>query len=320
MANDCYSVISEKFSLKRENAERVADARRYLLHEKFPEIKEIDFELASTGIRIMDAALSNNEELDKLIEELKIRNLELQKKRNEILAKNGFSLDYSDIRYECNKCNDSGYVGLNMCECFKRELNRENYMSAGLGKAFEDKTFENFNINFASGKSENGTTPRENLENCVKYCKEYSRKVCKTTENLMIAGGTGLGKTHLSSAIAKAAIEGGCNVLYYAMVNILDKFQRYDTHAIDQIMECELLICDDFGSEYLNEFRISVIYNLLNTRLINGRSLLLNTNLSSDEIRKRYDDRICSRLFGEFKILRLYGNDVRRLKKDSEQK
>ena len=314
MANGSYSIVSERFAQKRENAEHSAESRRLFLHSKIPEIRAIDSELASTGMKIMNAALSNSGNIDEIIEELKESNLNLQKQRREILARNGFKPDYSDIKFECSKCNDSGYVGLNMCECFKRELNRENYMSAGLGKAFEDKTFDSLNINYASGKAENGTTPRDNFERVLEFCKKYSMDVCVTPVNLMIMGGTGLGKTHLSSAIAISAIEGGCDVYYDGMVNILDKFQRFDTQAIDRIMECKLLICDDFGSEYLNEFRASVIYNILNTRLINGRSILINTNLNNAELKNKYDNRISSFIFGEFYIKYLFGQDVRRLK------
>lgn len=319
MRHENFASVNERFAKRREAAERASEERRAFLHSRIPEIKEIDTELAGTGLRIMEAALSGGDVMA-AVNKLKDRSLALQNKRRELLAKNGYSPDFSDVKRECKKCSDSGYVGLDMCDCFRRELNKESYLTAGLGKAFENKTFDTINLNYASGKSEGGITPRQNLENVVEYCKKYASDVCRGTSHLMLIGGTGLGKTHLSSAIAIAAIEGGCDVYYDSVINILDRLQKNEDRQADRVFESGLLICDDFGTEYLNEYRASMVYNILNTRLANGKSILINTNLSGEELKRKYDSRICSRLFGEFHIKYLFGHDVRRLKLLEDEK
>lgn len=313
MRYEIYSSVNEIFAKRREEAELSADSRRAILHEQFPEIKKIDAELAGTGLRIMEAAFAGAD-VTAIVEQLKTRSIELQQKRKSILLAHGISTDYSDIKRYCNKCSDSGYIGLTMCDCFKRELNRERYMNSGLGKAFEGKTFETMNSNYATGKSENGITPRDNLENVISFCRQYAKDVCEKQCNLMLIGGTGLGKTHLSSAIAIAALENGCDVYYDTMISILDKQQKNDDRYQNRIYESQLLICDDFGTEFLNDYRMSIVYNIINHRIINGKSTLINTNLNLEELGKRYDSRICSRIFGEFYIKHLFGQDVRRLK------
>lgn len=313
MRYEIYSSVNEIFARRREEAEQSSENRRATLHERFPEIRKIDAELAGTGLRVMEAAFAGAD-VEAVVEQLKDRSIELQQKRKKVLFANGIAEDFSDINRHCKKCLDSGYVGLNMCDCFRRELNRERYMNAGLGKAFEGKSFETLNPNYATGKSENGITPRDNLENIINFCRQYAKDVSEKQCNLMLIGGTGLGKTHLSSAIAISALENGCDVFYDTMISILDKLQKYDDRYTNRIYESQLLICDDFGTEFLNDYRMSIVYNIINHRIINGKSTLINTNLNLEELGKRYDSRICSRIFGEFYIKSLYGQDVRRLK------
>ena len=139
------------------------------------------------------------------------------------------------------------------------------------------------------------------------------------SENYLLLGGTGLGKTHLSTSLAKTVIERGYDVVYTTVINMLDDFERKrfssqnaDTeHLTDRYFECDLLIIDDLGCELSTQFTVSSLYNLINTRLNEGSSTVLNTNLSPDELQKRYDNRITSRILGNFSPLLFRGEDIR---------
>jgi len=140
--------------------------------------------------------------------------------------------------------------------------------------------------------------------------------------NLMFVGPTGLGKTHLSSAIAFEVILKGYDVLYDTAQNILYSFEKerfsksgvFDADIIERYMTCELLIIDDLGTEYSGGMSVPSFYNLVNTRLIENKSMIISTNLTNQDMGKKYADSIVSRIFGNFKVLYFIGDDIRNKK------
>lgn len=304
--------VNEQFAEKREVARLEADMRRRKLWREIPEVKIIDDQLSKTGARVVAEIQKGNENIDQRIEAIRDDNLALNERRKKLLVANGYPADFSRERYECEKCEDSGYVGLKMCECFKKAIYTEQYNESGLGNSMSTKSFETLKIELAHGKSEDGITPRENLAKIVSTCRQFAKNVAEKPQYLLLYGGTGLGKTHVTAATCREAIENGSSVIYDTIQNIVHSFWNDADAAYAKYMSCDLLAIDDFGTEFSTQHSISVIYNILNTRILEERSILINSNLDARDFEKRYGARICSRLFGNFKIMRFFGEDMRK--------
>jgi len=293
----------------REAAERKARKRTEELYLLLPELKTIDERLSDFGPRIVAAAMANDAgAIDALQEE----NLRLQNQRGALLRANGLREDEDAPAYSCRKCKDSGYVLLEMCDCLKSMLSTAVYRSAGLGKGLEGKTFEAFSLSYYGGED------AEVMSRILNFCKNYADSFRKDSPSLLFAGKTGLGKTHLSAAIAETVARKGYFVLYESSQKLFDNYEatRFGKAAdlqdrVDDYETCDLLIIDDLGAECASQYTSATFFNLLNTRLINGMPTIISTNLSTPALEKTYGERILSRLYGEFRLLQFVGKDVR---------
>ncbi len=314
-ADNCKK-IAEIYREKNFRAQKEAEARKEKLHMLFPEIEAIDNVLAETGMKIFSAALSGEGDIGKKMEEFKRANDELLSARREILLSHGYPADFSDIKYECDKCRDTGYVDGKMCSCMRRDLVMAGYESAGVGKLIAKQNFDNFDLSYYSGAE------REQMARVYNSVKSFAADFQENNaRNLLFIGMTGLGKTHLSSACAKAVIDRGFDVVYESAQNIFSDFEHerfsrgYNSEETsvktDRYFECDLLIIDDLGTELVNQFTTSCLYNIVNTRMCSGKSMIINTNLKRGELMEKYQDRITSRLFGEFEICLFAGRDIR---------
>ena len=308
--------IAEIYSNKNFNAQKEAEARREKLHMLFPEIAEIDRVLSETGMRIFAAALSGEGDIERRVAELKKANDELLSARREILVSYGYPADYSDLKFECDRCRDTGYIDGKMCSCMRRDLIMAGYESSGIGKLIAKQNFENFDLSYYRG------TELEQMERVFAAVKNYAETFREAGgRNMLFIGMTGLGKTHLSSACAKAVIDRGFDVVYESAQNIFSDFEYerfnrgYNTDAQNEktarYFETDLLIIDDLGTEVVNQFTTACLYNIVNTRMCSGKGMIINTNLKKEELVAKYQDRITSRLFGEFEICLFMGKDIR---------
>ncbi len=303
--------LKNEYETKKRNAVSDAETRTAVIHAKYPEIKEIDNELRATGINIMREAMNGKDGLEKRLKAIEERNAELQKKRIYILEKYGLPADCTDIKYECTKCMDTGYIGIEMCSCFKAALAKSAFESSGLGSLLKEQSFESFDLSFYLENKQN----YEKMQKSLEICKRYANLFDKNSGSLILMGATGLGKTHISTSIAKVVIEKGYDVVYDSAPNIFNDFNKEQfkdqSGLTNKYFDCDLLILDDLGTEMHTAFTVSCLYNLVNTRLNSGKSTIINTNLNFDELRKTYTDRITSRMFGCFELLMFSGKDIR---------
>ena len=205
---DNYKRIAAQFKDKNMLAKQAAEARKAELHERFPQIAEIDRALSTTGLRIMREALNGREGLAERIERLEAGNLLLLEARAEFLRANGYPADYSDVHYECEECMDTGFLNGRMCKCLRSALNYAGYESSGVLKLIEKQNFDTFDLKYYDGNE------RLNMERVLNRAKSYAAGFDGTSmKNLLFVGTTGLGKTHLSSAIAKIIIDNGYDAL-----------------------------------------------------------------------------------------------------------
>ncbi len=313
--DDIYISVKRSFDENAQKARRDADARRMSLSEKYPDLGEVEAELSKTALSVFKAATDGRSHLEEKLSELKERNAQLLSKRAQLLEKYGYPEDHFMPKYRCGKCADTGTFDGKMCICMKNELAKRMTEISGLGILADKMRFDNFDLSYYADDLKDF----ENMSFILGKLKEYVDTFSKeNNDSLLFLGTTGTGKTHLSVAVSAGIISRGYYVIYNTAQNIFadfeyDKFKRTQTEAprSDKYFDCELLVIDDLGTENVNQFTTSCLYNLVNTRYCEGKAMIINTNLAHKDLRTRYDDRIFSRLAGEFKPFIFTGKDIR---------
>lgn len=310
---EIYAVCRRRFAEKEQQAREDADRRAAALRATLPGLAEVDMALAATAGKIMDAIRQGKNGLEERLAAVQEENRALQEKKKELLLSAGYPADHTKPRYECALCNDQGYTDGKMCDCFKRALAEESIRQSGISHLLESESFENFSFDYYPDQLQIAQT--------VSICKRFANDL---QGNLLLTGGTGLGKTHLSSAIVGRVIKEGHYAVYVTVTELIadyeyERFSRSwgddSPSRTDKYKECELLVLDDFGTEVDNQFTASSLYTLLNDRLNRGLPTVISTNLSPEEIKNRYVERIASRILGEYSILVFRGTDIRQQKR-----
>ncbi len=309
-----YVRIKAEYSTKYIKARERADARREELYLAIPEVRDIDRMLSRTGLEIMAAITKESAEAAEAhVAALKARNGDLLAKREALLVAHGYAPDYSDVKYECEVCGDTGFVDTKMCDCMRRALVLAGYESSGLGGLIRTQSFDNFSLDYYRMGGDYEMMKRS-VAALRHFAENFSDDTCRS---YLLFGGTGLGKTHLSTAMAKTVIDRGFDVLYVTAVGMIGDFEtrRFGNgeggRDTSRYYDAQLLIIDDFGTEVANQFTNSCIYDVINTRINNRKSTIINTNLSKKDMELKYGERIASRLFGEYYPIRFTGTDVR---------
>ena len=251
------------------------------------------------------------------IERIKAQNQEMNARRRALLKANGYPEDYTEPKYVCSACGDTGFIGTGICECLRHALVEAGYDTAGIRAVKDRCSFDTFSLEYYRSSTEH----YQRMSQILRTAREYADTFTLKSDNLLLVGGTGLGKTHLSIAIAKAVVERGYDVKYTTAIGMISDFeaQRFgnssaasqSTGDTSAYYGCELLVIDDLGTEMNNQFTSTSLYNLINVRLDQGLPTVISTNLAPQDLRTRYWDRITSRIFGEYRILPFIGRDVR---------
>lgn len=253
------------------------------------------------------------------VAQLKEESLKLQNEKRRLLKENGFDEDALAIKYTCSVCNDSGFVNERMCNCHRellKEIERDNLRRFA---PVDDCTFNSFNTEYYPAQAmENGVSPREKAQKILESCRTYAQGFNSHAASILFMGGTGLGKTHLSLAIANVVINKGYSVVYGTAQNILsdlqnESFGRYENldYTEREVLAADLLIIDDLGTEFKNQFSVACLYNIINTRILKKKPTIISTNFSYDDLERDYNQRITSRIAGVYITLVLEGNDIR---------
>lgn len=313
-----YIRIKAEFSEKYLRAQARAQERRMELYAQIPEVRQLDGVLSRTGMDILAVINGGGADVEERIAAIRRRNGELLEQREALLKANGLPADYSDVHYECEACGDTGFVETKMCDCMKRALIEAGYESSGLGALIRTQSFDNFSLKYYQGGGANAELMAKAVASLKKFAEEFDRD---TARNYLLIGGTGLGKTHLSTAVAKTVIERGFDVLYVTAVGMFRDFEAKQfergvgmKNDPERYEEADLLIIDDLGTEMTNQFTLSCLYDVINGRINRRRPTFINTNLAYRDLESRYHERITSRLFGEYQPILFSGTDVRRQK------
>ncbi len=315
------SKASQILESRKSKAQRTQLARHLEVTERIPLIAEYEAKLSQTGLDVVKA-IGMGSDAEEYIKQLSQINLSCQQSIRKLLVENGYSEDYLDIPYTCKKCNDTGFRGGYVCECRKellKELAKKELASVSQS---ENCNFDNFDLIFYPQPVDGqlGVSPQKRMANILEYCKCYAEDFDFDSESLYMHGATGLGKTHLSLAIANIVAEKGYRVIYDTAQNILSSLEREKFSYTNsgekekEILECDLLIIDDLGSEFSTQFTTAAIYNIVNTRINRSKPVIISTNLTEKELEDKYTQRVTSRIIGNYVSLLFIGKDIRQLK------
>lgn len=309
---------AEELKNRHEKAEREAFLRESRLFAECPEAAATDQAIKDT-VREFPRILSlrDKSRIQRLLAELRRKNEGLQKQLQEILQARGLPGDYLEPRYTCPLCHDTGSRGASVCPCFEKLLKQTAYQELCESSPLKICSFRDFRVSYYDADR------REFMQGIFDYCRLYADDFSTDSPNICMYGGTGLGKTHLSLAIAEEVIEKGFGVVYGSAPNLLsilerEKFGKSKENTEESLLSCELLILDDLGAEFSTQFTVSEIYNIINTRLLRHLPTIISTNLNMEGIESRYSERIASRLIGEYTLLKFTGRDIRQIKNDED--
>lgn len=313
--------VNELFLRRREEAFSSLEQRRQEVYARSPQIQQLDQQLSLTTFTLAKEAVAGDLSPEK-IQQLKEQNITLRSQRAELLVSLGYPFDYLKLKFHCPKCEDLGYVGSTMCSCYKEELVRTAYHQSVLASAVPDASFDAFVLDYYSPVPDaTGVSPRDRMVHNFGICKQFAADFASQQKSLLMQGPTGLGKTFLSGCISKELVEQGVDVVYDTAHNIFsilekEKFTNDELshQSAQRFFDCDLLIIDDLGTEFISNFSVSALYNLINTRLLKKKFMIINTNCEMPELEKNYSSRIVSRFLGDFTLLKFCGQDIRFLK------
>ncbi len=315
------STVNDIFERRREHAFSTLTKRKEELIAKSDEINALNRELAALPAVVIRAT-AEGVDVASQIQNIKKKSRELRMKRSEKLVELGYPLNYLDLLFNCEKCEDNGYIGSEMCVCYKNELIRQAYSQSVLAGAVPEASFKAFSLEYYSDvPDESGVSPRDRMKMNLNVCKGFAKKFDKQSKSLLLSGGTGLGKTFLSGCISKELVERGVDVVYETAHNVFATLEREKFSSSEEtrreaerFLSADLLIIDDLGTEFISSFTVAALYNLINTRILKKKLMIISTNCEMRELERLYTSRIASRLVGEFTLLEFVGDDIRFIK------
>ncbi len=331
MSSSNLKSLLQEYSLRREKAIDDANNRKESLYKANPKLDEIDVALSKEAIRISKLLLASND--PSLLDDLNKKVDELKKQKADILKSLNVSEDFFKPDFSCKICNDTGYITENgsthMCNCLKQRLFDIEFNKSNISNLKNDN-FENFDLHYYSdevdeGKYKTKLSPRKNIEKIKDICMHFIDNFDNPDEkNLLFTGNTGLGKSFLSSCIANELLKNGKTVLYQTAPVMLDSIIDFrfgksisnssNQNICDNILNVDLLIIDDLGTESMNSVKFAELFNIINSRLLNSGKVtktIISTNLSLQNLFATYDERIVSRIVGNYNICYFFGDDIR---------
>lgn len=338
MASEIHNLIMAEYENRQSKSRHELEERTVWVYSKIPQIEAIDEEISISGIHFNKMILKGLISAEEAGSKLNARLHELRTEKAELLEANGYTRDYLEPRFICSKCRDTGYIynpeGTQKCSCYRQLAIEYLHANSNL-KITDEENFEAFNENMYPDSSDEAryqtqVTPRQNIISIKQRCLSFIENFKSPEEkNLFFSGPTGVGKTFLSNCVAYELLKMGRTVMYYTapvLFDILNEYKvrafsdsEYEDTSYKSIMNCELLIIDDLGTEAPSASRYAEFLTVLNTRHLKNITTpcktIISTNLEARQLYEYYTERVASRIIGSFNMYRLFGEDIRRVKK-----
>ncbi len=318
LTNSQHDAIMRRYSLIQADEQRALSLRREEAYAKIPLLRDLDEEAGRTALARARRLISGEDAAGRDAFEQALSDIGARRRR--LLCENGFPEDYLELRFRCPICHDTGYVNGERCSCFKQMAIELVFDDPGLSKELALHNFERFSFDLYSSVPDPaaGISPRENMHRIVSAARTFIDGFDKEPGYLLFYGKTGLGKTFLSHCIAGELLRSGHLVIYQTAVSLFermarDTFSREEASGEDSqlFLTCDLLIIDDLGTELVNSFVAGALFTLLNERIRHGKSTIISTNLSLEQIESLYSERVSSRIASGFELMHFFGEDIR---------
>lgn len=318
--------ILREYDTVRTAAKARALERKRQLYLRLPRIEAIDRDLEAFGVHAISTYLRCGGDKAAVLSQLKQHNEALLSEKQRLMAEAGYPADYLAVQYQCPICHDTGYVDGQRCRCLKQRLIDLAYDRSNLKNVLQRENFSTFQLNRFSSEEIPGEThsPIENIKQVRDFVASYLQAFPHNTPaNLFFYGPTGTGKTFFCNCIAKALLDAGFTVLYMTASELCSAFEAYrfrdksrdmaeDADIQELIRDTDLLIIDDLGTEFTTALSSSDIFHCINQRILHQKSTIISTNLNLSQISRIYTDRVASRISGSYRLIKLYGPDLRR--------
>ena len=326
LSNSQYDAIIREYGRQQLLNKHEQDKRVEEIYRVLPAVREIDDAISTTAVDAARKMLAGDQEARA---RMKTVIADLREQKEVLLRSKGYPADYMEMRYRCPDCRDTGYVNGKKCHCFRKAQMRLLYAQSNIEEVVKRENFSTFSYEYYDDENVLpglGRTAREHMRQVVAACRQFIGEFGEKKGSLLLTGNTGVGKTFLADCIAKELMDRYYSVIYLSAGDLFDifsktRFGRQDEDGIrdmyDYILDCDLLVIDDLGTELNNSFTSSQLFYCLNERLNRKKGTVISTNLSINALRDNYTERVPSRIMSYYRILPVYGDDIR-LKKRRE--
>ncbi|MCM1253100.1 MAG: ATP-binding protein [Clostridium sp.] len=315
LTNTQYDTILRDYENRQLHNRHELERRTAYVYEQIPGYRGLDDKIASVSVSYGKKYLDGDENA---MEELKSILAEIAAQKKTLMENAGLPADYLAPVYTCPDCQDTGYIGSQKCHCFRQAMITLLYEQSNIREMLQSENFQSLSYEYYENEH------LSHFKNAVVTCQNFIKNFNSDYHNLFFYGTVGTGKSFLSNCVAKELIESGHSVIYFSAAGLFELLSKYSfdyKNREDQksrytdLYQCDLLIIDDLGTELTNQFVASQLFSLLNERHMGKKATIISTNLSLEELRNRYSDRIFSRITSHYEICKLTGPDIRMYKK-----
>ncbi|NTV89610.1 MAG: ATP-binding protein [Clostridiales bacterium] len=333
MGSGIHSIIKSEYERRQKATFDLQQSRKNEVYAINPRFEEIDRKIQMTGLKYSRDLLTGSTTPDEATARISEAVGSLKAEKRQLLTDYGFAADYLDPVYTCPKCRDTGKIESETCSCYRQQQINLIYAQSNL-KLGGNETFSDFNPEYFSSTPDEArygikNSPRKQIlgirEVCLKFVGNFSNA---STRNLLFSGTAGVGKTFMAVCTAVELMNKGYTVLYQSapvLFNTINEYrfrnskdEDYDSSVYRNILEAELLIIDDLGTEVPSAAKYAELLTILDGRAANDLSrpckTIISTNIDMRKLYDYYDERVASRIMGSFDPYRFIGEDIRKLK------
>ena len=318
LSNEQYDALMRQYNHKQARNNQIVSYRTDEVYSAIPALSQLDEEVSKVSVSSI-TAIFNGKDINTAASESRRKLSELKARRIKLMESHGFPADYLEPPYDCPDCKDTGYINGKRCHCFKQAAINIVYKQSNLSNILSKENFDCFDLDVYDDdyfEPSSDVSARATAQIALERAQNFVQHFKEKGGNLLLLGQTGCGKTFLSNCIAKALLDEGISVIYFTATGLFkvfedQTFKKKVDDLPDQIFDCDLLIIDDLGTELPNNFTITKLFQCLNERLLRNKSTVISTNLSLEQMRDTYSERITSRVFSNYDAIRLIGDDIR---------